>query len=151
VKLFGGDVRIQVLGLTICALAHECGGPTAVELFMSYLAPSLFDGANELTDILHSQLNEDTVLQRILNEGSSRGLTDLFVTQVENLNLPLGDREWLQSTCGGDPDSPLTTEAHMVGGLLKWIGRDSTEVYFTGSGLVARVATYLKAIGYLIV
>jgi hypothetical protein len=149
-EAFGGDVRTQLLGLTICALAHECGGGTAVELFMSYLAPSLFDGANELTDILHSQLNEDTVLQRILNEGSSRGLTDLFVTQVENLNLPLGDREWLQSTCGGDPDSPLTTEAHMVGGLLKWIGRDSTEVYFTRSGLVARVATYLKAIGYLI-
>lgn len=49
---FGGDPYSQIIGLTICALAHECGYDDALTLFMEYLAPRLFDGASELLGVL---------------------------------------------------------------------------------------------------
>lgn len=56
---FGGDIRTQVIGTTICALAHEYDALTAVRLFCRYLLPYLFGEANPLLDILQSQLTEN--------------------------------------------------------------------------------------------
>jgi len=49
---FGNDVRTQIIGLTLCALAHELGGGYAVSLFTRYLAPRIFDAPPELIDAL---------------------------------------------------------------------------------------------------
>ena len=38
----------------------------------------------------------------------------------------------------------------MIAGLLKWIATDEVQKYRTRSGYVARVAAYLKAVGYSI-
>jgi hypothetical protein len=43
---FGGDIRTQLIGSTICALAHECHSGIAVELFADCLMPQFFDAAN---------------------------------------------------------------------------------------------------------
>lgn len=83
---FGGDRKTQVIGLTICALAHELGGSVAVDLFIKFLAPTMFEGAELIMDALHSQLREDDVLQRLLNEGVTRGFPDRFLESVATYN-----------------------------------------------------------------
>lgn len=45
---------------------------------------------------------------------------------------------------------PLPSKILMVGGLLKWILREDREAYYTRSGLVARVAAYMKEVGYTV-
>jgi hypothetical protein len=148
-EAFSGDIRTQVIGVTCCALAHEIEVGTAVKLFMECLVPYLFSGTDAVTDSLYNQLNEESHIQRILNEGASRGLTDIFNNAVMAQGLPLGDQEWLKTHLKAEEGSDFPpTELQMVGGLLKWVGSDSGETYYTRSGLAARVATYLKAIGY---
>jgi hypothetical protein len=90
---FGGDSRIQVIGLTLCALVHECGSDAAYDLFMERLVPRLFDGTNGLTDGLGAQLCDKSLRTRILNEGASRGLTQRLTAAVQALNLPFEDVE----------------------------------------------------------
>lgn len=40
-EAFGGEPKAQMLGLTICAFAYELKKHSAVDLFMTYLAPGL--------------------------------------------------------------------------------------------------------------
>ena len=138
---FDGDRVTQLIGLTICALAHECGGPTAIELFMKCLGPALFE-EGLMRDGIHGQLVEN--LRRILNEGAARGLPQRFVTAIETLSVPTGDRKQLRHLIHADDGS----EIGLVGGLLVWIASRDREAYLTRSSLVTRVATLLRAVGY---
>jgi len=143
--------RTQIIGLTICALAHEIDKKAALDLFILCIAPVLFDRSGIIIDALRSQLNDESHLQRILNEGASRGLTDLFTNAANGLKISFGDRRWLRETLRVENDTePLPSELLMVGGLLKWLFNDGRETYYTRSGLVARIAAYLREVGYKI-
>jgi hypothetical protein len=72
------------VGLSIYALARECGGPQAINLFMDHLVPSLFK-ANEATEALYVQIKDNRA--KILNEGAARGLTPAFAAAIAWLNL----------------------------------------------------------------
>lgn len=43
---FEGDPVMQTVGLTICALAHECGGVITVDLFVRILAQEAMSAAD---------------------------------------------------------------------------------------------------------
>jgi hypothetical protein len=150
---FGDDPRTQIIGLTICALAHELRVPWAVMLFQKCLLRHLFQAPNELLDAMETQLSDYDIRQRIINEGASRGLTTLFNDAVGALNLPPGDCGWVKAEIKKDWYEHMDyepSEVHMVGGMLRWISHQSTTPYFTRSGLVARTAVYLKTVGYMI-
>lgn len=145
---FGGTYETQLLGQTICALAHECGGRQAVYLFMHCLAPKLFPGDEEmagLREALHAQLNDN--YEKILSEGAGRSLTQKFTSAIEAASLP---------SCvlypGRDkrPFAVQKFEAYMVGGLLHWLGQEKVKIYHTRSALVMRVAVCLQEIGYMV-
>ena len=147
---FGGDLRTQFLGLTICALAHECGAAQAIHVFMQCLAPALFLQASKgipgMREALYTQLNDSSKV--ILNEGATRGLPKQFIQAIVDLRLPAcyhAFRKFNQTL-----DDPLLPEISMIGGLLKWIGKQYEESYFTRSAMVARVAACLKSVGYKI-
>ncbi|RFU34496.1 hypothetical protein B7463_g1877, partial [Scytalidium lignicola] len=140
---FGGDTVTQVIGMTICALAHELGGSCAVDLFLKFLAPSVFEIA-ETIDALRDILHEEEVLQKLLNEGVTRGLPEQFLKSVASAGLPAVNRESYYKT----PHPDDNNEPNMVGGLLKWITERKRDSYWTRSGLVARIALYLKDVGY---
>ncbi|OQE14060.1 hypothetical protein PENFLA_c041G02346 [Penicillium flavigenum] len=149
-EAFSGDHSTQLVGLTLCALAHECTGLTAVRLFANFLAPAIFKGANLLVDSLLSQLTDDGLYERVLNEGATRGLPELFTESTERLGLPVGDASWLRRQMHIKGSEVPVTEIHMVAGLLRWIAKGDTQPYFTRSGLVARTANCLKVVGYFI-
>ncbi|MCJ1360727.1 MAG: hypothetical protein MMC33_010736 [Icmadophila ericetorum] len=86
---FGGDTRTQVIGTTLCALAHELDIVTAARLFRQSLMPYVFEKKTALLDALQSQLLEDSVFQKTINEGASRGLNHLFLDRVTELKLPV--------------------------------------------------------------
>jgi hypothetical protein len=71
---FGGDIRTQLFGSTIYALAHECHSGIAVELFVDCLMPQFFDAANALTDALRDHLAAETNLQPIFELAQKDGL-----------------------------------------------------------------------------
>lgn len=148
---FGGDVRTQLIGLTLCALAHEMDGAIAVQLFKICMLDELFEGSSEMANAIHGQLNDESHMQQILNEGAARGLTQVFISATAGLGVAEGDRQWLRKMLYSDDDMvPLTTEVQMVGGLLKWIVSGDTNTYATRSALVSRVAACLRSIGYQI-
>ena len=148
---FGGDTRTQVIGTTICALAHECEAVTAVRLFCRFLLPYLFGEANALIDALQGQLMEKTNLRNIINEGASRGLNSLFIDTLERLDIPNSNQGWRRTMQGKqDRDTDFLGEVNMIGGLLRWVAEEKTCEYRTRSACVARVAAYLRAIGYQI-
>jgi hypothetical protein len=147
---FGSDSRTQIIGLTLCALAHEMGGSVAVRMFTQHLVPRIFNAPIELLNALEMQLSDKITLQKILNEGASRGLPKLFIDAISSSNLPAGDREWIHENCASKGADFHLTEVHMVGGLVRWIGEQSSTPYLTRSGLVARVAIYLRTVGYMI-
>jgi hypothetical protein len=64
---FGGDIRTQLFGSTIYALAHECHSGIAVELFVDCLMPQFFDAANALTDALRDHLAAEPIYSLYLN------------------------------------------------------------------------------------
>ena len=78
-----------MLGLTLCALAYELKYNSAIELFMTYLAPGLLRQEVGLSDglreALHTQLNDR--IDSILNEGAARGLSDRFYGAISALGL----------------------------------------------------------------
>lgn len=146
---FGGDPRTQLVGLTLCALAHECGDQIAYSLFTEILLPALFDGPSALTDGLAGQLRDNSLLMRILNEGASRGLTQRFKAVIDALNLPSGDMGWMRSSLKSTRNEDFqTSEAQFVGGFLKWVVQKGTGTYRTRRALVTRVAACLRAVGY---
>jgi hypothetical protein len=152
-RAFGGDPAMQVVGATLCALAHECGSFAAVKVFMRCLAPTLwkeeFRQIPGLREAIRLQLMDN--IQAILNDGATRGFTQRFVQAVAESGLPRGDMEWLKTyTQVSDDLAALPTELELVGGLLCWILRQDnvSQAYCTRSGMVARTAVYLRAIGY---
>ena len=148
---FGGDIRTQLIGLTLCALAHNTNEHSAVHLFKACMMHELFEGSDEMADALHGQLNDESHIQRILNEGAARGLTNEFTSAITALDLPEGDREWLRARLFVDDDlEPLPSELEMVGGMLKWIMSEDHGTYATRSALVGRVAACLKHVGYMV-
>ena len=149
-ECFGADIRTQIIGLTVCALAHEIPGQSAVNIFIKHLAPRLFDSPQELLDALEVQLSDETTLQKILNEGASRGLTKSFIEEVSSSPIPAGDQEWMRSEIVNTGFDLNLTEVCLVGGLVKWISEECPGTYFTRSGLVARTAVYLRTVGYMI-
>ncbi|KAL8995033.1 MAG: hypothetical protein Q9169_005159 [Polycauliona sp. 2 TL-2023] len=148
---FGGDIRTQIIGTSLCALAHECELLTAARLFGRFLMPYLFGGPGPVVDALQSQLMENSTLQRIVNEGASRGLNRCFVETAAQLNLPLATQGWRRTKLGEqDRGYEFLGEVNMIGGFLKWIAQDGNSEYRTRSSCVARIAAYFKAIGYSI-
>ena len=145
---FGGDIRTQVIGTTLCALAHEFDSVTAVNLFRQSLMPYLFGEKTPLLDTLQSQLLEGSTFQKILNEGASRGLNDLFIDTSTRLGLPISGQGWRQRKQGKEDEDELLGEVKLVAGFLKWFVEGTGIEYRTRSGCVARIAAYLKAVGY---
>jgi hypothetical protein len=145
--IFGGHRPTQLIGLTICALAHECGGPCAVQLFMKCIAPVMFGATDMELDAMYTLLNDE--YQRILNEGATRGLSARFSAALDAGRLPSADREWMRSTASSMTDI-FPPELNLVGGMLKWVVHERRSTYFTRSSLVARVAVSLREAGYLV-
>ena len=143
---FGGDTRTQVIGTTLCALAHEFDIVTAANLFRNSLMPYLFGEKTPLLDTLQSQLLEGSTLQKIINEGASRGLNDLFLEAATRLGLPVPGQGWRKPD--QEEEDEFLGEVKMVAGFLKWFVDDKGIEYRTRSGCVARIAAYLKAVGY---
>ena len=145
---FGGDTRTQVIGTTLCALAHEFDIVTPAKLFRHSLMPYLFGERTPLLETLQSQLLEGSTLRRIINEGASRGLNDLFLDTATRLELPVPGQGWRPKTPGQEEEDEFLGEVKMVAGFLKWFVDDRGIEYRTRSGCVARIAAYLKAVGY---
>jgi hypothetical protein len=70
---FSGDPRTQLVCRTICALAHCFNDAVAVRNFMRCLAPKMLpkNCTAGIREALRSQLTKN--VNRILNEGCSRG------------------------------------------------------------------------------
>ncbi|KAI4232180.1 MAG: hypothetical protein L6R40_007495 [Gallowayella cf. fulva] len=146
---FGGDIRTQVIGTTLCALAHECELLTAARLFCRFLLPYLFGETSPAVYAVQSQLMEDTTLQKISNEGAARGLNNLFIETASKLDLPIAVQGWRQTKLGEeDRGCDFLGEVNMIGGLLKWVTCQGHGEYRTRSSCVARVAAYLREVGY---
>ena len=147
---FGGDVRTQLIGTSICALSHQCEIVAAARLFCQFLMPYLFGESSSMTYALQSQIIEKSNLQKIVNEGASRGLPNMFLDAIRERELPEANHGWRYTTSSrSDPDyGGLGGEADMIAGLLQWMIKDGEQEYRTRSGCVARVAACLKAVGY---
>lgn len=151
---FGGNPITQTIGLTICALQHECRGEVAVDLFVKFIAEHYIDGPNRvpgLVESLYQQLLDH--LPVIINEGATRGLHELFERVAKDLPGPA--KRWQFSPKASIPyENRLQNfEISLVGGLLEWITNYATKAndpYFTRSSLAVRTAAYLKAVGYSI-
>lgn len=143
---FGGDFRTQLVGLSICALARECGGLQAINLFMDHLAPSLFK-ANEATEALYVQLKDNRA--KILNEEAARGLTPAFAAAIARLNLPSWNG-YQGSSEPGARDGYIFTDTNYVIGFWRRLVQKKRDTYFTRTSVVARVAACLKEVGYFI-
>ncbi|KAL2070356.1 hypothetical protein VTL71DRAFT_13382 [Oculimacula yallundae] len=147
---FGGDPVTQAIGLTICALEHECSGAIAVDLFVRFIATSFTEGHQAvpgLAECLHQQLVDH--LPAIIGEGASRGLPERFVDVAAS--LPQATRKWHFSPelLLNRLDSPQNFELSLLGGLLLWLSHPrSTDPYYTRSSLAARNAAYLRSVGY---
>ncbi|GIK00896.1 hypothetical protein Aspvir_004925 [Aspergillus viridinutans] len=145
---FSEDFPTQLVGLSICAIAHVCGGANAVELFMQFLAPTLLK-LQEAYESLHLQLIHNKA--KILNEGATRGLTEIFTAAVDQLNLPY----WNPSQHTNERESTIDesaaiTDMHYVNSFLRWVTLPGKETYFTRSIMVVHVAACMKAVGYRI-
>ncbi|KAL8790915.1 MAG: hypothetical protein Q9213_000340 [Squamulea squamosa] len=146
---FGGDIRTQVIGTTLCALAHECEVLQAVRLFCRFLLPYLFGAPSPLLGVLQSQLMENATSRKIINEGASRGLNNLFIDVAAKLNLSVANSGWGPVGQGKrEYGYKFYGPVPMISGLLTWITKEGASEYRTRSSAVARVAAYLKAIGY---
>lgn len=150
---FGGDPLMQTIGLTICALEHECGGEAAVGLFVRCIASQLMEGPGrpsnypDLSQALYQELIDH--LPAIINEGASRNFQDSFLSAAAN--LPPATERWQFSSNlfkDGSSQHPEHFELSLLGGLLLWLSESSSDPYYTRSSLAARNAAYLKAIGY---
>ena len=108
--------------------------------------PYLFGEKTPLLDTLQSQLLEGSTLQKIINEGASRGLNDLFLEAATRLGLPVPGQGWRKPD--QEEEDEFLGEVKMVAGFLKWFVDDKGIEYRTRSGCVARIAAYLKAVGY---
>jgi len=149
---FGGDATLQFVGATLCALAHECGSDLAIQLFIKCIAPVVFDEEFSKVPALKEAVQVQIVdnIASILNDGAAHGLTERFRQAAEDMGIVNGDQVWLREYVRSGSDEGLPGEIELVGGMLKWIiGSDrSLKVYQTRSGLVARIATYLREVGY---
>ena len=150
---FGGDPLMQTIGLTICALEHECGGEAAVGLFVRYIASQLMEGPAcpsnypDLSQALYQELIDH--LPALINEGASRNLQGIFLSAAANLP-PATERWQFPSSLSQDGSSqqPEHFELSLLCGLLQWLSVSGSDPYYTRSSLAARNAAYLKAIGY---
>ncbi|KAG4440974.1 hypothetical protein IFR05_003538 [Cadophora sp. M221] len=146
---FGDSFSTKMVGLTICALAHEMGLPPSINIFMQNLVPgSIKSDMNQAAgaqEALHSQLVDNG--DRIFNEGAARGLPAIFNQAI--LHSPFSGCEGRRypDVQSGVLHSPCTDIA-LVRGLLNWISKDFRRSYLTRSATVARVALLLKAVGY---
>ena len=146
-EAYGGTLSTQIVGLTLCALFHECDQRDALMVFMKAMVPYFFEGLDEVVDDLQTQINDN--FDRIYNEGAARCLTDRFRCAVADLDNHGGDRAYLREYSRIDfIADPHPSEVSMLGGFLKWITQYKKGTYFTRSGLVARVAACLKVVGY---
>ena len=145
---FGGDIRTQIIGSTICALAHLCEPSTAAQLFCRFFLPYFFGKSNPLADSLHSQLVEKSCLTQIINEGASRGYNDLFIRTLNELELPVANQGWKSHKLAMQAYDGQIGEVNMIGGLLRFLTQDESSHYSTKSSAVACVAICLKAVGH---
>ena len=146
---FGGDPTVQGIGLTLCALDHECGDLAAVSLFAEIFGTELLEDHKDLAALREAFIQHlSDGMSRIVCEGAARGLTRNFHDAVAG--LPPSTRRW-QFTAGL-PESAESKlgywEMGLVAGLLKWLCTEKRKTYFTRSSLAARNAAYLRAVGY---
>ncbi|KAI9754710.1 MAG: hypothetical protein M1815_005470 [Lichina confinis] len=146
-EAYGGTLSTQIIGLTLCALFHECAQGDALTVFMKAIVPYFFEGLDDVAEDLQTEINDN--FDRIYNEGAARLLTDCFRSAVADLDVHCGDRAYLRDFSKIDVIAgPHPSEVSMLGGFLKWITQYRKGTYFTRSGLVARVAACLKVVGY---
>lgn len=87
-------------------------------------------------------------MDRLTNEGATHGLPNIFLEVSQRLGFPTGDENWLYRKLHTEDEYLKPTEWHFVIGLLRWLGSGMKSPYLTRSGLVARIAGYLQAVGY---
>ena len=151
---FGEDHASKLIGLTLCALSHELGLSRAIDMLIQYIVPALFreelrqmDG---LSEALNVQLQDHGCA--IVNEGAARGLPQRFIAAIGKLG-PLGFNSKNSddgAVLEGKERQSIPTDYYRIGGLLKWLGQDSTAPYFTQAAAVLRVAACLQEVGFLI-
>lgn len=144
---FGGHPVTQLIGLTICALAHNLGSERAVKIFMDHLAESLLaEFQDGIAESLRTQLTDNS--QAIVNEGSTRSLRTRFDTAIKSLRLPLNPDVLPGANTGSFDNGDV---AYVIG-LLRWLTSrtGNTESYFTRSAVTSHVAACLKEVGFMI-
>lgn len=144
---FGEDFPTQLIGLSICAIAHIFGGKIAVELFMKFLAPTLLT-LPEAHESLYLQLIDNHA--KIMNEGATRGLTIIFADVVDQLNQQCWNalRRWNEDETS--IDGVAITDMLYVNSFLRWVTVPRKETYFTRCNLVIQLAGCMRAVGYCI-
>ncbi|KAK7915070.1 hypothetical protein PG985_012773 [Apiospora marii] len=149
-EAFGGTRLTQAIGLTLCALAHECDPTVAVDLFVKFMAKKfleLCDDIPELVEALYQLLLDKATL--IINEGVTRGLPERFLAAADELPQPA--KHWQFKPPKGDQQL-INFELSLVGALLDWvttyIARGHSDTHYTRSSLVLRTAAYLRTVGY---
>lgn len=144
---FGEDFPTQLIGLSICAIAHIFGGKVAVELFMKFLAPTLLT-LPEAHESLYLQLIDNHA--KIVNEGATRGLTTIFSNAVDQVNQRCWNavRRWNEDETS--IDGVAITDMLYVNSFLRWVTVPRKETYFTRCNLVMQLAACMSAVGYCI-
>lgn len=84
-------------------------------------------------------------LDRLINEGASRGLHKLFDQNLAALSIPA-----ISEILPGRWYPSDQSDYVYVVGLLKWLTSDDTGSYRTRSAVTAQVATCLRVVGYSI-
>lgn len=74
----------------------------------------------------------------------------MFLDTATRLELPVPGQGWRRKKPGQEDEDEFLGEVKMVAGFLKWFVANGSIEYRTRSGCVARVAGYLKAVGYKI-
>jgi hypothetical protein len=144
---FGEDFPTQLVGLSICAFAHIFGGKISVELFMKFLAPALLK-LPEAHESLYLQLIDNHT--KILNEGATRGLTEIFTAAVDQLKQPYWNPLHRQKEKQTNTDGVAISDMFYVNSFLRWVTVTEKETYFTRCNVVMQLAACMRAVGYCI-
>lgn len=149
---FGGTAASKLIGVTLCALAHNMTGPAAVRFIAKYFLEQLFrTGLSQ-----HPGSKEAVVAflydnyRSIINEGVVHGLSERFDAAVDSIEGIQGSK--ISSDPRFDQEIPEhRTEFGCISGFLIWLfEHDAGQAYYTRSGAVARIAICLRCAGYKI-
>jgi hypothetical protein len=147
---FGETTASKLIGVTLCALAHNMSGPAAVRFIAKYFVDQLFG-----TGLAQNPGSKEAVVaflydnyRSIINDGIVHGLPERFDAAVDSIKGVHGLKISSDPRFAGElPEH--RPEAGFISGFLIWLFKvDAGQAYYTRSGAVARIAVCLRSAGY---